>query len=213
VRERILAEARGNHSRFSRAGSTSRFEGRSASAGVTVSGRSQRETLRRALEPDLFDVVQATQNLYERTPEPELARAHAQGLRVYVKEALANGRLPAASPLAPSRRRRARPARRPMRSPSRRSLRDRGPTSSSAARRASGVREHDRPGLPPNIDQPRDDAGQGGPAAPAPLVVLGKDRQTPAELRRPRHRGGAQVAAQRLGRAPWPRRRSPRWTS
>ena len=61
--------------------------------GVTVSGPRQRETLERALELELFDVAQATWNLRERGVEPALAHAHAAGLRVYVKEALANGRL------------------------------------------------------------------------------------------------------------------------
>jgi aryl-alcohol dehydrogenase-like predicted oxidoreductase len=61
--------------------------------GVTVTGTTQRATLERALELDVFDVVQATWNLHERTAEPALARAHAAGMRVYVKEALANGRL------------------------------------------------------------------------------------------------------------------------
>jgi aryl-alcohol dehydrogenase-like predicted oxidoreductase len=66
--------------------------------GVTVSGVSQRVTLERALDLQLFDVVQATWNLYERGAEPVLARAHAAGLRVYVKEALANGRLAGREP-------------------------------------------------------------------------------------------------------------------
>ena len=61
--------------------------------GVSVSGTTQQATLERALELDLFDAVQATWNLYERAAEPALAQASAFGLRVYVKEALANGRL------------------------------------------------------------------------------------------------------------------------
>jgi aryl-alcohol dehydrogenase-like predicted oxidoreductase len=69
--------------------------------GVTVSGTSQRATLERSLELDLFDVVQATWNLRERDAEPALARAHAAGLRVYVKEALANGRLAGREPSPP----------------------------------------------------------------------------------------------------------------
>jgi aryl-alcohol dehydrogenase-like predicted oxidoreductase len=67
--------------------------------GVTVSGTSQPETLDRALRLDLFDAVQATWNLHERAAEPALARAHAAGLRVYVKEALANGRLAGREPV------------------------------------------------------------------------------------------------------------------
>jgi aryl-alcohol dehydrogenase-like predicted oxidoreductase len=61
--------------------------------GVSVSGVSQAETIDLALTLGLFDAVQATWNLLERAAEGALARAHAAGLRVYVKEALANGRL------------------------------------------------------------------------------------------------------------------------
>jgi aryl-alcohol dehydrogenase-like predicted oxidoreductase len=61
--------------------------------GVSVSGVSQAETIDLALSLGLFDAVQATWNLHERAAEGALARAHAAGLRVYVKEALANGRL------------------------------------------------------------------------------------------------------------------------
>lgn len=61
--------------------------------GVTVSGTSQAETIDRALDLGMFDAVQATWNLHERAAGDALARAHAAGLRVYVKEALANGRL------------------------------------------------------------------------------------------------------------------------
>jgi aryl-alcohol dehydrogenase-like predicted oxidoreductase len=61
--------------------------------GVSVSGVSQAETLDRAVELGIFSAVQATWNLYERAAEPALERAHAAGLDVYVKEALANGRL------------------------------------------------------------------------------------------------------------------------
>jgi aryl-alcohol dehydrogenase-like predicted oxidoreductase len=66
--------------------------------GVTVSGTSQPETVDRALRLGLFDAVQATWNLRERAAEPALQRAHAAGLRVYVKEALANGRLAGRDP-------------------------------------------------------------------------------------------------------------------
>ena len=40
-----------------------------------------------------FDEVQATWNLHERSAGAALARAHDAGMQVYVKEALANGRL------------------------------------------------------------------------------------------------------------------------
>lgn len=61
--------------------------------GVSVSGTSQAATLERARELGIFSAVQATWNLHERAAGPALARAHAAGLTVYVKEALANGRL------------------------------------------------------------------------------------------------------------------------
>jgi aryl-alcohol dehydrogenase-like predicted oxidoreductase len=67
--------------------------------GVTVSGTSQSETLDRALELGLFDSVQATWNLRERAAEGALASARAAGMRVYVKEALANGRLAGREPV------------------------------------------------------------------------------------------------------------------
>jgi aryl-alcohol dehydrogenase-like predicted oxidoreductase len=61
--------------------------------GLSVSGPSQGETIDRALALGIFSAVQATWNLHERAAEPALARAHAAGLTVYVKEAVANGRL------------------------------------------------------------------------------------------------------------------------
>jgi aryl-alcohol dehydrogenase-like predicted oxidoreductase len=75
------------------------LRGQGVAVGVTVSGTSQRQTLARALELGAFDAVQATWNLHERAAEPALARAHAAGLRVYVKEALANGRLAGREPV------------------------------------------------------------------------------------------------------------------
>lgn len=61
--------------------------------GFTSSGPRQRETIERALEVGGFDAVQATWNLLERSAGPALAAAHEAGLRVIVKESLANGRL------------------------------------------------------------------------------------------------------------------------
>jgi aryl-alcohol dehydrogenase-like predicted oxidoreductase len=63
--------------------------------GLTATGANQRETIERALEIGIFDTVQATWNLLERSAEPALAAAHAGGLGVIVKEAVANGRLTA----------------------------------------------------------------------------------------------------------------------
>jgi aryl-alcohol dehydrogenase-like predicted oxidoreductase len=66
--------------------------------GLTLSGPRQAEVLGRAMEIHidgvrLFDAVQATWNLLEPSAAPALAQAHAAGLGVVVKEALANGRL------------------------------------------------------------------------------------------------------------------------
>jgi aryl-alcohol dehydrogenase-like predicted oxidoreductase len=66
--------------------------------GLTVSGEGQADIIRRALDvrrdgERVFDSVQATWNLLERSAEPALAEAHQAGARVVVKEALANGRL------------------------------------------------------------------------------------------------------------------------
>ena len=61
--------------------------------GLSATGPEQRATIDRALEVGGFDEVQATWNLHERSAEDALARAADAGLEVYVKEALANGRL------------------------------------------------------------------------------------------------------------------------
>jgi aryl-alcohol dehydrogenase-like predicted oxidoreductase len=61
--------------------------------GLTTSGPNQRETIERALEVGGFDTVQATWNVLEPSAGPALEAAHAAGLGVIVKEALANGRL------------------------------------------------------------------------------------------------------------------------
>lgn len=78
--------------------------------GLSVSGPQQAEVIRRALAlridgEALFTSVQATWNLLEPSAGPALAEAHAAGMGVIVKEALANGRLtsrnsdPALAPL------------------------------------------------------------------------------------------------------------------
>lgn len=69
--------------------------------GLSTSGAGQAETIDAAVATGAFDTVQATWNLHERSAGPALARAHAAGLGVIVKEALANGRLVgAAAPAA-----------------------------------------------------------------------------------------------------------------
>ncbi len=66
--------------------------------GFSTSGPDQATVVRRALDlaidgVRLFDAVQATWNLLEPSAEDALAEAHAAGLGVIVKEAVANGRL------------------------------------------------------------------------------------------------------------------------
>ena len=66
--------------------------------GLTLTSSSQPDVLRRALGitrngERVFDAVQATWNLLERSAGSALEEAHAAGMRVIVKEALANGRL------------------------------------------------------------------------------------------------------------------------
>jgi aryl-alcohol dehydrogenase-like predicted oxidoreductase len=66
--------------------------------GLTVTGLDQAEAVRRAIEvavdgTRLFDSVQATWNVLERSAGAALAEANRAGMRVIVKEGLANGRL------------------------------------------------------------------------------------------------------------------------
>ncbi|KAG1676053.1 hypothetical protein FOA52_014918 [Chlamydomonas sp. UWO 241] len=71
--------------------------------GLSVSGPQQGDVILRALtvkEPDgslLFDSVQATWNVMEQSAGAALLEAHAAGLDVIVKEAMANGRILAGS--------------------------------------------------------------------------------------------------------------------
>lgn len=66
--------------------------------GFSTSGPHQADVVRRALDLEvdgapLFGVVQSTWNVLEPSVGPALAEAAAAGLRVVVKEAVANGRL------------------------------------------------------------------------------------------------------------------------
>jgi aryl-alcohol dehydrogenase-like predicted oxidoreductase len=75
-----------------------RLRDRGLFLGVTVTGTTQLEMVRRAIDlrfdgAPLFSAVQATWNLMERSAEPALREAHDAGLAVLVKEPLANGRL------------------------------------------------------------------------------------------------------------------------
>jgi aryl-alcohol dehydrogenase-like predicted oxidoreductase len=68
--------------------------------GLTVTGPNQPNTIDGALDVGIFDAVQATWNLLEQSTSPALEAAHAAGLGVIVKEALANGRLTARGDVA-----------------------------------------------------------------------------------------------------------------
>jgi aryl-alcohol dehydrogenase-like predicted oxidoreductase len=75
-----------------------RLRERGIRAGLSVSGAGQDVAIRRSLEvrrdgERVFDSVQATWNLLERGAESALADAHDAGMKVVVKESLANGRL------------------------------------------------------------------------------------------------------------------------
>ena len=75
-----------------------RLKGQGLAIGLSLSGPGQADTLDLALGIkrdglSLFDAVQATWNLLEPSAGKMLEAAHEAGLRVIVKEALANGRL------------------------------------------------------------------------------------------------------------------------
>lgn len=66
--------------------------------GLSLTGPGQSQVLRKAMEigfdgSRLFECVQATWNLLEQSAGPALAEAHAAGIGIIIKEALANGRL------------------------------------------------------------------------------------------------------------------------
>jgi aryl-alcohol dehydrogenase-like predicted oxidoreductase len=75
-----------------------RLRERGVRAGLSVSGAGQAVAIRRVLEvrrdgERVFDSVQATWNLLERGAESALQDAREAGMKVVVKESLANGRL------------------------------------------------------------------------------------------------------------------------
>ncbi|MCC7448728.1 MAG: aldo/keto reductase [Anaerolineae bacterium] len=75
-----------------------RLKDQGIAIGLTLSGAKQGETLRHALTTQvagkrLFDTVQVTWNLLERSTSEALQQAHDAGIGVIIKEALANGRL------------------------------------------------------------------------------------------------------------------------
>jgi aryl-alcohol dehydrogenase-like predicted oxidoreductase len=69
--------------------------------GLSVSGTEQAATIERAVELGVFDTVQATWNLLERSAGEALGSAHDAGLGVIVKEALGNGRLSSRGAIGP----------------------------------------------------------------------------------------------------------------
>ena len=90
------------------------IRGEGAIIGLSASGPWQSETIRRAIDIEvdgarLFGTIQATWNLLEPSTGPILAKAHADGVGVIVKEALANGRLTTRDRTAAGRLRQWRP--------------------------------------------------------------------------------------------------------
>ncbi|HEX6626611.1 MAG TPA: aldo/keto reductase [Gemmatimonadaceae bacterium] len=78
--------------------SIARLREKGVKAGLSVSGAGQDVAIRRsiAVERDgvrVFDSIQATWNVLERGAESALQQAQAAGMKVVVKESLANGRL------------------------------------------------------------------------------------------------------------------------
>ena len=66
--------------------------------GLSLTGTGQSEVLRTAMKivfdgSPLFECIQATWNLLEQSAGPSLSEAHAAGIGIIIKEALANGRL------------------------------------------------------------------------------------------------------------------------
>jgi aryl-alcohol dehydrogenase-like predicted oxidoreductase len=68
--------------------------------GFSTSGPRQADTIRKALDLGIFGSVQSTWNLLETSAGEALREAHDAGLRVIVKEGVANGRLVVEPPQA-----------------------------------------------------------------------------------------------------------------
>jgi aryl-alcohol dehydrogenase-like predicted oxidoreductase len=71
------------------------LRGQGVAVGLTATGADQAATIDQAVAVGAFDAVQATFNVLEPSAGPALERAHAAGMGVIVKEAVANGRLTA----------------------------------------------------------------------------------------------------------------------
>lgn len=74
------------------------IRGQGVRVGLTTSGPRQAKTIEKALGLELdgeklFSSVQATYNILESSAQDALKEAHAEGLGIIIKEALANGRL------------------------------------------------------------------------------------------------------------------------
>lgn len=70
-----------------------RLRSEGVAVGFSTSGPEQAAIVEKGLEAGVFDTVQVTYNLLERSAEPALRAAKEAGLTVIVKEAVANGRL------------------------------------------------------------------------------------------------------------------------
>lgn len=66
--------------------------------GFSTSGPRQSDAIRKALDLGIFGSVQSTWNVLETSAGPALSEAHDAGLRVIVKEGVANGRLAVQAP-------------------------------------------------------------------------------------------------------------------
>ncbi len=66
--------------------------------GFSTSGPRQADAIRKALDLGIFASVQSTWNVLETSAGPALEEAHHAGLRVIIKEGVANGRLAVAAP-------------------------------------------------------------------------------------------------------------------
>ena len=80
-----------------------RLKSKGTRIGLSLSGPNQSAALRKAMGLfldglRLFETVQATWNVLEPSVGPTLSEAHAAGMGVIVKEALANGRLTSRNP-------------------------------------------------------------------------------------------------------------------
>jgi aryl-alcohol dehydrogenase-like predicted oxidoreductase len=71
------------------------LRGQGVAIGLSATGADQAATIDQAVATGAFDTVQATFNVLEPSAGPALERAHAAGMGVLVKEAVANGRLTA----------------------------------------------------------------------------------------------------------------------